>query len=57
MKNDSLRKCIRKKIKDNDYSGWEKIFDKNRGVQNLPEMVESYSKIDPSYYYQLVALY
>ncbi len=26
---------------------WEKIFDKNRGVQNLPEMVESYSKIDP----------
>jgi len=27
MKNDSLRKCIRKKIKDNDYSGWEKIFD------------------------------
>ncbi|MBE6150165.1 MAG: helix-turn-helix transcriptional regulator [Firmicutes bacterium] len=27
MKNDSLRKCIRKKIKDNDYSGWEKVLE------------------------------
>lgn len=27
MKNDSLRKCIRKKIKNNDYSGWEKVLE------------------------------
>ena len=27
MKNDSLRKCIRKKIKNNDYSGWERVLD------------------------------
>ena len=27
MKNDSLRKCIREKIKSNDYSGWERALD------------------------------
>lgn len=26
---------------------WDKIFDKNRGVQNLPELVETYSKVEP----------
>lgn len=30
MKNDSLRKCIREKIKNNDYSGWEKVLDSSK---------------------------
>ena len=27
MQNDSLRSCIRKKIKNNDYSGWERALE------------------------------
>lgn len=29
MKNASLRKCIREKMKNNDYSGWEKALEDN----------------------------
>ena len=29
MQNDSLRKCIREKIKNNDYSGWEKALEES----------------------------
>lgn len=29
MKNEDLRSCIRKKIKANDFSGWEKVLDEN----------------------------
>lgn len=27
MQNDSLRRCIREKIKNNDYSGWERALE------------------------------
>lgn len=30
MQNDSLRRCIREKIKNNDYSGWEKALESNK---------------------------
>ena len=36
------------KVSSSSNIEWDKIFDKNRGVQNLPELVESYSKASPS---------
>lgn len=34
MQNDSLRSCIRKKIKNNDFSGWERALE-NHGEEEL----------------------
>lgn len=34
MQNDSLRRCIRKKIKNNDYSGWERALE-NCGKEDI----------------------
>jgi transcriptional regulator with XRE-family HTH domain len=34
MQNDSLRRCIREKIKNNDYSGWERALE-NCGREDI----------------------
>lgn len=34
MQNDSLRRCIREKIKNNDYSGWERSLE-NCGKEDI----------------------